>query len=274
MHILLAPFVDVLTRVSTFFLSSLLFHFTGSAPDGLCLNAAGEMFSWGKGERGQLGHERIDAESPKALLIQKAVALGQLADRGAKPSYHTLGRIEQISAGMIHSAALEKETNHVYIWGKNAIPIQPNNNANSSEKGKVASDARLPVRLKGLPDKKVLQIACGSHHTSVLLEDGSVWAVGITTDTKQPVHEPVCLIEAGIVDLSTLTQFAAHMDRTTLVFAGREVLQVHLWQDEENQELAVFTPTWVDELLVSDPDLRIREVHRSWLHTVIITEKD
>lgn len=233
------------------------------------------MFAWGKGERGQLGHDRIESESHSAMFIPKAVALEPLraGDRGvAKPMYHALGPISQISAGMIHSAALEKDTNQVYIWGKNTIPLQHNDN-NKSESGRLASDARLPVRLSGLPDKKVLQIACGSHHTSVLLEDGSVWAVGVTTDSKHPLHEPVCLIEAGIVDLSTLTQFTAHMDRTTVVFDGRHVLQVHLWEEEENQEVAVFTPAWVDELLDSDPDLRIREVHRSWLHTVIVTEK-
>jgi alpha-tubulin suppressor-like RCC1 family protein len=46
----------------------------------------------------------------------------------------------------------------------------------------------------------VLRLSCGSHHTSVLLDDGSVWAFGIATDTKVPVHEPVCLIIAGIID--------------------------------------------------------------------------
>jgi alpha-tubulin suppressor-like RCC1 family protein len=171
---------------------------------------------------------------------------------------------------MIHSAALEEDSNHVFVWGKHAIPLQPN-----SEPGKIASDARLPVRLSGLPENlKVLRVACGSHHTAVLLEDGSVWAVGVTTDTKQPLHTPVQLIEPGVVDMP-VRQFAAHMDRTTVIGAsGRQVLQVHLWEDEDNQEYAVFTPAWVDLLLDGDSALRIREVHRSWLHTVVVTDKD
>ena len=229
------------------------------------MNAQGEIYSWGKGDRGQLGHERVEFESYTAMPIQRAVEMDQM-----KPTYHALGKISQVSAGMIHSAALENETNHMYIWGKNTIPVQPN-----SEAGKIASDARLPVRLRGLPDLEILRIACGSHHTSVLMEDGSVWAVGVTSDTKKPLHDPVCLIEAGIIDVSTLSQFAAHMDRTTVVFGGgRQVLQVHLWDEIENREEAIFTPAWVDELLDSDANLRIREVHRSWLHTVIVTERD
>jgi alpha-tubulin suppressor-like RCC1 family protein len=248
--------------------------------DGLALNAQGEVFSWGKGERGQLGHDTIESESPSAIPILKAVSMKQMTSaldtksggsENIKPhAYHRLGRVSQISAGMIHSAALEAETNQVFIWGKNTVPPIGND-----EKGKHASDARLPVLLSGLPkDRKVLRLSCGSHHTSVLLDDASVWAVGVATDTKVPVHEPVCLIEAGIIDLPTMTQFAAHMDRTTVVFGeGRHVLQVHLWSDVGNQNVAVFTPAWVDELLENDADLRIREVHRSWLHTVVVTEK-
>jgi Regulator of chromosome condensation (RCC1) repeat len=237
------------------------------------------VFSWGKGERGQLGHDTVESESPSAIPILKAVSLEQMTSaldtrsvnsENVRPdAYHRLGRVSQISAGMIHSAALEVETNQVFIWGKNTVPPIGND-----ENSKQASDARLPVLLSGLPkEKTVLRLSCGSHHTSVLLDDGSVWAVGVATDTKVPVHEPVCLIEAGIIDLPTLTQFAAHMDRTTVVFGdGRQVLQVHLWSDVGNQKAAIFSPAWLDELLENDSDLQIREVHRSWLHTAVVTQ--
>ena len=238
------------------------------------MNSAGEVFSWGKGERGQLGHElgATDAkESHTAIPIQRTLLA--VEDANGRPVYRALGKVSQVAAGMIHSAALEQDTNDVFVWGKNLLPLE--RGSDEEKRGRKASDARLPVRVQGLPSHlKVLQIACGSHHTAVLLEDGSVWAVGVTTDTKAFWHTPTCLIEAGMIALP-VTQFAAHMDRTTVVDANGQVLQVHLWEEEDNRDYAIFTPPWVDELLDnSESGTRIREVHRSWLHTVIVTERD
>lgn len=249
--------------------------------DGLCLNVEGEMFAWGKGDRGQLGNANIDTESHTGMPITKAVVMND--DYSEKIDFCALGKISQISAGMIHSAALEPSTNSVYTWGKHVLPFQLDEAIRAQSQTfwkiswlrplkKVASDARVPVRISGLPSNlKVLQIACGSHHTAMLLEDGSVWAVGISTDTKKPLHKAKCIVEAGIIDLATLTQFTAHMDRTTIVFDG-QVLQVHLWEDPELQSVGVFSPSWVDKLLLHDPSVRIREVHRSWLHSTVVTE--
>jgi alpha-tubulin suppressor-like RCC1 family protein len=239
------------------------------------LNAVGEIFTWGKGERGQLGHEHgaVDAkESHTAQPVQRVLVDVAAADTG-KPVYDLLGPVAQIAAGMIHSAALELDTNRVFLWGKNMLPLPPNGKGTRGRK--VASDARLPFVLRGLPQRQVLQIACGSHHTSFLLEDGSVWAVGLATDTVKPIHTPFCLIEPGIVDLP-VRQFVAHMDRTTVITATGEVLQAHLWEEPENRAYAVFTPAWVDELLANscEPGTRIRQVHRSWLHTLVVTERD
>ena len=237
------------------------------------MNSAGEVFSWGKGERGQLGHElgaTDSKESHTAIPIQRTLLSTQ--DDQGRPVYRALGKVSQVAAGMIHSAALEQDSNTVFVWGKNLLPLQPNDQE-AERRGRNASDARLPVRLRGLPENlQVLQVACGSHHTAILLEDGSVWAIGVATDTKEFVHTPTCLIEAGVIELP-VRQFAAHMDRTTVVDAAGQVSQVHLWKDEENRDYAIFTPAWVDELLdTCEPGTRIREVHRSWLHTVIVTE--
>jgi alpha-tubulin suppressor-like RCC1 family protein len=238
--------------------------------DGVCLNREGELFTWGKGHRGQLGNDIIEGESDTATPIIKSLNLHKMESIKSKPIYERLGTISQISSGMIHSAAMDSD-NHVYVWGKHVIPLPPDESASRT---KVASDARLPVRVVGIPEHlQVIQIACGSHHTSMLLEDGSVWAIGVTTDTKRPQHRPIRLIEAGVIEMP-VRQFAAHMDRTTIVgSSGLQVLQVQLWEDEISQEYAVFTPAWLDVLIENEPNIRIREVHRSWLHTVIVTEK-
>lgn len=244
---------------------------------GICLNSQGEVFCWGKGERGQLGQESIRIESHTALPVSRTFRFDDVSILGAddeeearrnpKPIYEHIGKVRQVDAGMIHSAALT-EDNRVLIWGKYVLP------AFGDDIGKKpASDAVLPSTLGGLPlNLKVEQIACGSHHTAVLLEDGSVWAVGISSDTKEPIHEPVEVIPAGLVEMP-VRQFAAHADRTTVVGrSGRQVLQVHLWKDPDLQEYAVFTPGWLDRLLRDNEETCIQEVHRSWVHSVVVTE--
>jgi hypothetical protein len=236
---------------------------------GVVLNAVGEIFAFGKGDRGQLGQESATKESHTALPIRKAYRLDPHRDdpdENLRPTYLTLGKVKQIASGMLHSAVLT-EDNQVAIWGKHIL------RPTSDEPSKKALDSRIPSILTGLPEgPTVEQIACGSHHTSVLLSDGSVWAVGISADTKTPIHDPVELIPKGILQLP-VRQFDAHMDRTTIVGAdGRQVLQVHLWSDPELREFAIFTPPYVDRLLDENETMRIREIHRSWKHTVIVTD--
>jgi alpha-tubulin suppressor-like RCC1 family protein len=237
------------------------------------LNAVGEIFAFGKGDRGQLGQESATKESHTALPIRKAYRMhrhGDAADANTnanlKPTYLTLGPVKQIASGMLHSAVLT-EDNQVAIWGKHIL------RPTSDEPNKKALDSRIPSILTGLPEGPTVErIACGSHHTSVLLSDGSVWAVGISADTKTPMHDPVELIPKGILQLP-VRQFDAHMDRTTVVGAdGRQVLQVHLWSDPELREFAIFTPPYVDRLLDENETMRIRAIHRSWKHTVIVTD--
>lgn len=219
----------------------------------------------------QLGHDTFPGESHTARPLKRGVSL----DQEGKPSYHSIARVEQIDSGMIHCAALTSD-NEVMVWGKNSLPpnVNDSNDVTARAADPTLNDARLPLILKkSWPDHlKILQIACGSHHTSMLLEDGSVWAIGVSTDTKEPRFEPIQLIPPGVVDLP-VRQFAAHMDRTTVVGAdGRQVLQVQLWKDPELQEVAVFTPAWIDRLLEEDPNMTVRQVHRGWIHSVVETD--
>lgn len=239
---------------------------------GLCLNDRGEMFAFGKGDHGQLGQAIAMEESHTALPIRKACELINDDDDdnpgGGKPMYIPLGRIQQIAAGMLHCAALT-ENNQVLLWGKYIL-----NKVHGDNPRAAAADARLPILLRGLPSGlAIVQLACGSHHTAFLLEDGSVWGVGISTDTKEPMHTPVCLIPPGLIELP-VRQFTAHMDRTTIVGKdGRQVLQVHLWKDPSLQEYAMFTPAWVERLLEDDPQRTIQQIHRSWIHSVVVTSE-
>jgi hypothetical protein len=254
---------------------------------GLCLNAEGEVFTFGKGHRGQLGQDASVEESHTALPIRKACRV--LEDGSNRPVYVPMPKVVQISSGMLHAAVLT-EDREVFVFGKNmlreslaladdAAATDDDANVSGGKSGSAplaTADARLPIMVQGLPQgRTVTQIASGSHHTSMMLDDGSVWCVGISSDTRQHIHDPVELVSADVAaNMLPLRQFAAHMDRTTLVGNdGRTVLQVHLWSDPDLREYAAFSPAWIDRLLADYPDLRIRQVHRSWIHSLVVADR-
>jgi alpha-tubulin suppressor-like RCC1 family protein len=226
---------------------------------GLALDTEGHVFVWGKGERGQLGiQEQTTIESAQRVVKFR------LPSKDGKQQWVTDLCVTNIAAGLNHAAVVTSD-NLVFVWGRNVAVPQA-----KDDLGKPAVDALAPILVKGLPsDLKVLDIACGSHHTSILLQDGSVWAVGIATDTSRLEASAIELVPPGVIEMPC-SFFGAHFDRTTVIGNdGRQVLQVHLWSDEELRQEAVFTPAWMDYF---DDDTRIQSVHRGWLHTLVVTK--
>jgi alpha-tubulin suppressor-like RCC1 family protein len=208
---------------------------------GLALSATGHAYSWGKAGRGQLGRAIQSDQDAVPKLIMSS------------------NDVSQIASGM-HFGTLLTHSNQVYLWGKNIAVCKD---------GKPA-DVRIPQLVQGLPPSlKVEKISCGSHHLSLLMEDGSVYALGVAADINVATVEPVLLVPSGIIDMPC-RQFEAHQDRTTIIGNDGRVLQVHLWKDASLREHAVFTPPWVDHLL--DEQQSIRSIHRGWLHTIIVTQ--
>ena len=208
---------------------------------GYALTQSGLVYSWGKANRGQLGRD-IDAD-------QDCFARPLLFDKKAI----------KIASGMHHAALLTTE-NQVYVWGKNTA---------TDVETERPTDAKVPRLITGMPEVRVKDIACGSHHTAILLEDGSVYAVGIASDEALPLLDPVVLLEPGLLEFP-LRQFAAHHDRTTIIDNQGQVFQAHLWKNEHLREYAAFTPSYVDALLAEGES--IRAIHRGWLHTLIVTQ--
>jgi alpha-tubulin suppressor-like RCC1 family protein len=213
---------------------------------GYALTKLGQVYSWGKAGRGQLGRElEADQDATARLIPMDAL-------------------VTQVASGLHHGALLTA-SNQVYIWGKNMA-----RNDSSEAEGEKPKDARIPEPVVGLPlDQKVLQVSCGSHHTAILLEDGSIYAVGIASDEAVPLLDPVQLIASGLLELP-LRQFEAHHDRTTAIDNQGQVFQVHLWRDESLRDYAYFTPSYVETLL--DEGQSIEAIHRGWLHTIIVTK--
>ncbi|KAM3960115.1 RCC1 domain-containing protein 1 [Aphomia sociella] len=135
----------------------------------MLLTDTGRVYTWGNGRRLQLGHgdlENLD-------LPTEIEALAGI-------------KIIKISAGGWHSLALS-EFGDLYAWGWNdtgqlGIKYDVNNKENSQTED--LKSYALPTVVDLYNEKNqhinlnVKDMACGTRHTAVLLEDNSVWAAG------------------------------------------------------------------------------------------------
>ena len=248
---------------------------------GLVLGKDGSLYAFGKGSRGQLGiadqllqgelKEDLKAESNGDFAFSPIrINEFELQSEHLKPSKlsDTDSEVLKISAGWNHSASVTK-SNHVWIWGKNVLI----DSLNGSKTGTI--DSMQPIHIKGLPERDILDISCGSHHTSILLEDGSVYATGIATDTNNPVggESAVQLVPPGIIDLP-IRQFKSHFDRTTIIAGedGQQILEAQLWSTADLRREAVFEPAWVETVFGACEE--VKSIHRGWLHTIILGQRD
>ena len=113
-----------------------------------------------------------------------------------------------------------------FIWGKNCIP--------TPDCAKAVRDSTYPRFIEGLPKyEKIVKVACGSHHAAFLLEDGSVYAVGVATDQPLPMwDEALEILPPDVVDVSSLASFTAGFDRTVIVYESgdgkRQLIEIQL----------------------------------------------
>lgn len=116
----------------------------------LC-SSSGQLFTWGDGEKGQLGHGDNDAK----LLPECVISLAN-------------ENICQVACGCTLTVSLTIK-GHVYTMGSKAYGQLGNPNA----KGK------LPLRVEGdLLETCVEEIACGSYHVAVLTSKSEVYTWG------------------------------------------------------------------------------------------------
>ncbi|XP_048646195.1 RCC1 domain-containing protein 1 isoform X1 [Marmota marmota marmota] len=153
----------------------------------LLLCAAGQVFSWGGGRHGQLGHGTLEAElEPRLLEALQGLPMAEVA------------------AGGWHSVCVS-ETGDIYIWGWNesgqlALPAR-----NLAEDKKIFTEEGLNEdgsevnRLSGAEDgapapfisvqpfpalldlplgSDVVKASCGSRHTAVVTRTGELYTWG------------------------------------------------------------------------------------------------
>jgi len=268
---------------------------------GVALDSEGQVFCWGKGERGQLGQGRkmaqngeggtkneVEPEPNENRTFDYALKVANFHDPYAttSPSANNIyapllsqndSKIRLVSAGMNFTLAVT-ESNLPYIWGKN-ICINPNySETGINLRSKPVEDSTYPRYIPGLPPNlRIERVACGTHHASMLLEDGSIWAVGIATDRPVPLwDEAVEILAPELVQMDELVSFTAGFDRTAVVYGSdsgrRQAIEIQLWSNEEFRQNGAVRPSWLDWLESQDANRKVCSFHRGWMHSVVVTE--
>ncbi|XP_066478199.1 E3 ubiquitin-protein ligase HERC2 isoform X5 [Tiliqua scincoides] len=123
----------------------------------LALAATGEVFSWGCGDGGRLGHgDTVPLEEPKMISALSGKQAGK--------------HVVHIACGSTYSAAITAE-GELYTWGR----------GNYGRLGHGSSeDQTIPVLVTGLKGLKVIDVSCGSGdaQTLAVTENGQVWSWG------------------------------------------------------------------------------------------------
>ena len=118
------------------------------------LTDTGELFTFGRGDNGQLGHADNwdDQDLPYSV------------------SALAWKRIVQVAAGSDHTVALSSE-GEVFTFGRNKF--------GQLGHGDMACESeRIPRRVDALVGRRVVQVAASSSHTAVLTCDGEVFTFG------------------------------------------------------------------------------------------------
>ncbi|KAJ1069557.1 hypothetical protein K5549_006141 [Capra hircus] len=159
------------------------------AEHALLLDAAGQVFSWGAGRHGQLGHGTLEPE-PEPRLLEALQGL----------------RMAEVAAGGWHSVCLS-ETGDIYIWGWNesgqlALPtksLAEDGKTTAGEASGLDEDGSevkrvsagedgapapfiavqpFPALLDLSPGSEAVKVSCGSRHTAVLTRTGELYTWG------------------------------------------------------------------------------------------------
>ncbi|XP_068434962.1 probable E3 ubiquitin-protein ligase HERC1 isoform X7 [Clinocottus analis] len=123
----------------------------GSDGHTLAFTTEGEVFSWGDGDYGKLGHGNSSTQKYPKLIM------GPLQGKV----------VVCVSAGYRHSAAVS-EDGELYTWGEGDFGRLGHGDSNSRN---------IPTLVKDISN--VGEVSCGSSHTIALSKDGrTVWSFG------------------------------------------------------------------------------------------------
>eukprot|EP00741_Cyanophora_paradoxa_P003473 tig00000711_g3373.t1 len=261
----------------------------------------GDVYSWGRGDSGQLGHNDFRHLSVPRLLLapplqrkSRMVACGTshtlvLADNGEVYAFgnNEQGQLgvgvgearvkspahvevlkgkgtRQIACGDLHSIALTT-VGEVFAWGANDYGQLGHGGAQGEA---------LPRRVEALSGINVTQIACGDNHSMALSDTGELYAwgrgtygaLGLGTDGEKRTPQPIRLLrKKGVRDV------ACGADHTVVVTYQGEV---YAWGRNMYGQLGLGTladhdtPTLVSAL----HGKQVRQMACGAMHTVAVME--
>lgn len=143
--------VRVMKVACGFWHTAAVVEVTNEASDAELYSSCGQLFTWGDGEKGQLGH----GDNAEKLLPE---CVTSLADE----------KICQVACG--HSLTVSLTSNgHVFTMGSPAY----------GQLGNPTAKEKVPSRVEGdITETCVEEIACGSHHVAVLTSKSEVYTWG------------------------------------------------------------------------------------------------
>ncbi|XP_052278368.1 E3 ubiquitin-protein ligase HERC2-like [Dreissena polymorpha] len=168
----------------------------------LALSAEGEVYSWGEGEDGKLGHgNRSPCDRPRVIECL----------RGKE--------VVHIAAGGAHSACITS-TGELYTWGKGRYGRLGHGDS---------EDQSRPKLVEALKDQKVLDVACGSGdaQTLCITETDCVWSWGdgdygkLGRGGSDGVKVPFkidSLQELGVMKVECGSQFSVALTKSGAVY--------------------------------------------------------